>query len=149
MVRNILFKFADPGTGPYNKSFELSQKAAAHDLQGATAFTQYGQDFEAQDSDGGVFASLQTIIDYGGFRLQAMQMLPIGGSSLIIGSDDACETLPKADPKACGQFGVVAAKLGLSEHGITVDGETARLHFGADVEGHRGTDDKLYVLDTA
>ena len=78
-----------------------------------------------------------------------MQMLPIGGSSLIIGSDDACETLPKADPKACGQFGVVAARLGLSEHGIKVGEKTALLHFGADVEGHRGNDGKLYVLDTA
>ena len=26
---------------------------------------------------------------------------------------------------------------------------TARLHVGADVEGHRGKDGKLYVLDTA
>jgi len=28
-------------------------------------------------------------------------------------------------------------------------GDTVRLHFGADVEGHRGKDGKLYVLDTA
>ena len=150
--KDILYKFADPMGGPYNSSFELSQKAAAHDLRGATAFAQHGQDFEALDSSGrGVFVSLQTIIDYGGFRLQAMQMLPIGGPSLIVGSGDACETLPKgnADPKACGQFGVVAGKLGLSEHGITVGGETVMLHFGADVEGHRGKDGNLYVLDTA
>ena len=142
VVGNILFKFADPMGGPYNSSFELAQKAAAHDLRGATAFAQYGL-------DGGVFASLQTIIDYGGFRLQAMQMLPIDGSSLVIGSGDACDTLPMADPDACKHFKTIADKLGLAEHEITVRGETARLHFGADVEGHRGTDGKLYVLDTA
>ena len=142
-------QFADPMGGPYNSSFELSQKAAAHDLRGATAFVHFGREGQLHGSSGGVAVSLQSLVDFGGFRLQAMQMLPIGGSSLIVGSGDACETLPRADPAACAQFGVVAAKLGLSEHGIKVGGETVFLHFGADVEGHRGKDGRLYVLDTA
>jgi hypothetical protein len=37
----------------------------------------------------------------------------------------------------------------LAEHNIKVGGESVKLHFGADVEGHRGKDGKLYVLDTA
>jgi hypothetical protein len=149
VVRNILFKFADPMGGPYNSSFELSQKAAAHDLQGATAFAQYGAD--GQDSGDGAFVSLQTIIDYGGFRLQAMQLLPIDGSTLIIGTGDGCETVPHADDvEACAHFKTMAGKMGLAEHEIKVKGgENVRLHFGADVEGHRGKDGKLYVLDTA
>ena len=143
VVKNILFKFADPAGGPYIHSFELSQKAAAHDLQGATAFAQYGQEDQ-------VFLSLQTLIDFGGFRLQAMQMLPIDGSTLVIGTGDACETLPKADPEACKHFKRIADKMGLAEHEIKVKGgASVRLHFGADVEGHRGKDGKLYVLDTA
>jgi hypothetical protein len=150
--KRILFKFADPMGGPYNSSFELSQKAAAHDLRGATAFVQYGQAGQPEGS-GGVSVSLQTLVDYAGFRLQAMQMLPIGQGSLIIGSGDACETLPKAEPAACAQFKIVADKMGLAEHSIRVkvggNWERVRLHFGADVEGHRGKDDRLYVLDTA
>jgi hypothetical protein len=148
VVKNILFKFADPAGGPYNNSFELSQKAAAHDLQGATAFAQYGQ--EDQGSVGGVFVSLQTIVDYGGFRLQAMQMLPIDGCTLVVGTGDACETLPNADPEACKHFKTIADQMGLAEHEIKVKGgDSVRLHFGADVEGHQGKDGKLYVLDTA
>jgi hypothetical protein len=148
VVKNILFKFADPAGGPYNNSFELSQKAAAHDLQGATAFAQYGQ--EDQGSDGKVFVSLQTLVDYGGFRLQAMQMLPIDGSTLVVGTGDACETLPNADPEACKHFKAIADKMGLAEHEIKIaGGDSVRLHFGVDVEGHQGKDGKLYVLDTA
>ena len=153
MIRThyIYLQFADPMGGPYNSSFELSQKAAAHDLRGATAFVQFGREGQPHGSSGGITVSLQSLVDFGGFRLQVMQLLPIDGWSLIIGSGDACETLPKgkADPAACAQFGVVAAKLGLSEHGIKVDGKTAYLHFGADVEGHQGKDGRLYVLDTA
>jgi hypothetical protein len=91
--------------------------------------------------------SLQTLIDFAGFRLQAMQMLDL--DKHVVGSGDACDTLPFADPDACKQLGYVAAQLGLAEHNITVEGETVKLHFGADVEAHRGKDGKLYVLDTA
>jgi hypothetical protein len=91
--------------------------------------------------------SLQTLIDFAGFRLQAMQMLSL--DKHVVGSGDACDTLPFADPDACKQLGYVADQLGLAEHNITVEGETVKLHFGADVEAHRGKDGKLYVLDTA
>ena len=39
----------------------------------------------------------------------------------------------------------------ISRAPLWTDGKrtTARLHFGADVTGHRGTDGKLYVADTA
>ena len=135
-------QFADPDGGPYNNSFELSQKAAAHDLRGATAFLQHGR-------KAGLVAALQTLIDFAGFRLQAMQLLPLDSDSHVVGTCDACETLPFADPDTCKQFGYVADRLGLAEHNITVGGESVKLHFGADVEGHRGKDGKLYVLDTA
>jgi hypothetical protein len=97
----------------------------------------------------GLVASLQTLIDFAGFRLQAMQLLPLDSDSHVVGTCDACETLPFADPDACKQLGYVADQLGLAEHNITVGGETVKLHFGADVEAHRGKDGKLYVLDTA
>ena len=131
-------------------SFERSQKAAAHDLKGATAFLQYAKD-EGPPS-GWLVVALQALIDFAGFRLQAMLVLPLANH--VVGSGDACATLPKAEEEACGKFKIVADNLGLAEHGIMaqggkVGGKTALLHFGADVEGHRGTDGKLYVLDTA
>ena len=133
-------QFADPDGGPYNNSFELSQKAAAHDIRGATAFLQHGR-------EAGLVASLQTLVDFAGFRLQTMQLLPL--DKHVVGTGDACETLPFADPDVCKQFGYVADRLGLAEHEINVKGESVRLHFGADVECHKGKDGKFYVLDTA
>ena len=133
-------QFADPDGGPYNNSFELSAKAAAHDLRGATAFLQHGR-------NAGLVMSLQTLTDFAGFRLQAMQLISL--DKHVVGTGDACATLPFADPKACKQLKYVADQLGLAEHNITVGGKTVKLHFGADVEGHQGKDGNLYVLDTA
>ena len=134
-------QFADPEGGPYNNSFELSQKAAAHDIRGATAFLQHGR-------EAGLVASLQTLVDFAGFRLQTMQLLPL--DKHVIGTGDACETLPHADPEVCKKFKIIADRLGLAEHEIQVKGgDSVRLHFGADVECHEGKDGKYYVLDTA
>ena len=121
-------------------SFERSQKAAAHDLKGATAFLQYAK-------GNGLVVALQALIDFAGYRLQAMLVLPL--ERHVVGSGDACTTLPYAEEEACGKFKIVADHLGLAEHEIKVGEEAVRLHFGADVEGHRGADGKIYVLDTA
>jgi hypothetical protein len=122
-------------------SFERSQKAAAHDLKGATAFLQYAQ-------GNGLVVALQALIDFAGYRLQAMLVLPL--ERHVVGSGDACDTLPFAEEDACRKFKIVADHLGLAEHDIKVGEEHCSLHFGADVEGHRGTDGKsIYVLDTA
>ena len=122
-------------------SFERSQKAAAHDLKGATAFLQYAQ-------GNGLVVALQALIDFAGYRLQAMLVLPLDRH--VVGSADACHTPPHAEEEACEKFKMVADNLGLAEHEIKVGEETVRLHFGADVEGHQGTDGKkIYVLDTA
>ena len=77
-----------------------------------------------------------------------MQLLPL--DKHVIGTGDACETLPHADPEVCKKFKIIADRLGLAEHEIQVKGgDSVRLHFGADVECHEGKDGKLYVLDTA
>ena len=130
-------------------SFERSQKAAAHDLKGATAFLQYAKD-EAGELM--LVVALQALIDFAGYRLQAMLVLPL--KTQVVGSGDACVTLPKGngsllEKEACGKFKIVADHLGLAEHEIRVGEDAVRLNFGADVEGHRGTDGKIYVLDTA
>ena len=91
--------------------------------------------------------AMQAILDFAGHRIQAMLVLPL--ETHVVGSGDACCTLPKAEEEACGKFKIVADHLGLAEHDIKVGEEAVRLHFGADVEGHQGTDGKLYVLDTA
>ena len=92
--------------------------------------------------------ALQALIDFAGFRLQAMLALPL--EEHVVGSDDACVTPPRDEEAACKTFKMVADHLGLAEHDIKVGDKTVKLHFGADVEGHRGKDKtKLYVLDTA
>ena len=83
---------ADPDGGPYLDSFERSQKAAAHDLKGATAFLQYAKD-EAGELM--LVVALQALIDFAGYRLQAMLVLPL--KTQVVGSGDACVTLPKGN----------------------------------------------------
>ena len=96
--------------------------------------------------------ALQALIDFAGYRLHAMLVLPL--ETHVVGSGDACDTLPKGngsllEVETCGKFKIVADHLGLAEHEIRVGEKAVQLHFGADVEGHQGTDRKIYVLDTA
>ena len=151
--KNILFKYANPLGGPYCESFELAAKAAGHDMKGACAFLQYGV-------EEGLTVALQALIDYSGYRLQAMLLLPLSDDSLKVGTGNACSTLPKADPEANAKMRRVAEKLHLAPHKIRSFAqkkknkkankkEGVELHFGCDVECHQGTDGRFYVLDTA
>eukprot|EP00947_MAST-08B_sp_MAST-8B-sp1_P000861 g861.t1 len=150
----ILFKFANPdGEGsPYGESFELANKAAGLDLSGAIAIMHGAQTVLGQDEQ--LHVSLQALVDHLGFRVQVMTLLPLGGDSLKVGSDDACTTLPHGgfddtEKELNRRMAKVAASMGLAGHEIKVGDKTVELHFGADVECHLDKDDKARVLDTA
>lgn len=60
-------------------------KAAAHDLKGLQQYFQLGVS--------GLHFPLEAIIDYHGFRLQALSLIPIGAGSLKYGKKNK-EILP-------------------------------------------------------
>ena len=138
VFNGILFKFAVDWKGIYT-SDEYAMKAAAHELKGLEQFLDFSP---------GIRVPLMCLIDYLGFRLIALSLLPIGNATLVYGSDDAGHTVRCEDPDA--QMKRAGQVLNLKEHiAGQNEGSTALVSFPADIEGHIGVDRRFYVLDLA
>ena len=80
--RGILFKIASGDQGPYDGNDEAAAKAMGHELKGANAYNRC--------SIPNLNITLQTLIDYKGFRIHAQAILKIDGDrTLKCGSSDA------------------------------------------------------------
>lgn len=138
IAQGILFKFAVDLEGLY-KSDENAMKAASHDLKGLMAFFTTGVS--------ALHVPLMALIDYKGFRLQAISLLPINKSTLAYGSSDGARTVHTSDAglnECMKQAGVL---LNLKPH--RVGPNEIEIAAVADIEGHVGVDGRYYLLDFA
>jgi hypothetical protein len=86
------------------------------------------------------------LIDFRGYRLVAISMLPIGKESIIYGSSDAGATVHADNDAFNGKMKRAAEILNLKGHHVgKVDGKL--LYSCGDIEGHKGSDGRLYLLD--
>lgn len=101
----------------------------------------------------GIYVPLMAMIDYRGYRLLAMSILPIDSKrTLRYGSEDggltiACNLNPALDDKVTQ----VAGKLNLKPHVVTTSGipsHSCELAMPVDIEVHEGIDGKFYMLGT-
>ena len=123
--------------GGSERNDAFAMKAAAHDLQALIAF--YNTRCE------GVNFPLMAIIDYRGYRLIAMSILPVNGKSLIYGCCDGGKNVFASDPLFNEKMKQMCSLMNLKEH-VVMD---KTLHCCGDIEGHLGTDGKYYLLDFA
>mmetsp|Transcript_22810 Transcript_22810/g.38224 ORF Transcript_22810/g.38224 Transcript_22810/m.38224 type:complete len:499 (+) Transcript_22810:71-1567(+) len=135
MAEGFLFKLAvDPVKGgDYLFGGEVpdldrASKSAAHELHGANAFFTF---FLKQGIR--IQVPWQKIVDYRGFRVVAMPILPIEGSELVYGSNDGGRTIRNADAAFSRSIQQAAAELHLAKHNV----HGTMLWTGGDVEGHR------------
>jgi tetratricopeptide (TPR) repeat protein len=135
-VNSILFKFA-VDNGLYGSEY-AAMKVAGHELKGMMSY--------ADCQVPGLGLPMMALVDFMGFRLIAMTLLPLAKGSLIYGTADAGKHM-HADPAFCELMAVTAERLNLVPH-ICGDGTGVRLYSAADIEGHLGSDGRhyLYVL---
>eukprot|EP00947_MAST-08B_sp_MAST-8B-sp1_P000142 g142.t1 len=121
IINGILYKLAsaaDEGS-PYGGSFEAANKAAAHDLRGATALSNAVEAIKAREPDAALpHITLNALVDYLGFRLQAMPLLPLGPASLKLGSNNAGDTVKGESQELAAMFEQLAAELGMAPHRV-------------------------------
>jgi hypothetical protein len=86
-------------------------------------------------------------IDYKGFRMVAMCLLPLDVTSLRYGSDDGGKTVVASDPTLNRAMEKVGSMFNLKKH--TVGKERVPIIGPGDIEGHLGTDGRYYLLDFA
>jgi Clustered mitochondria len=100
----------------------------------------------------GLYIPMMMLLDYFGFRLVAMSTLPIrGGETLLYGSPDGGKNVISKDEAFSSLIATACGKLNLKPHPVRgrENGVLAVMHGPADLEGHKGTDGKYYVLDSA
>lgn len=152
MVRGILFKLAvDPAVGKTRSSwvyggkkpnFEFAAKAAGHELKGAINMYKYHVK--------GIRVPMQALVDFHGYRIIAMPLLPLKGGELIYGSRDAGKTFKRSSDDFNQKMQEIAADLHVAGHYVCDHkGKPYQLHSAGDIEGHRGSDGRYYLLDLA
>eukprot|EP01133_Synstelium_polycarpum_P013644 gene13644-16064_t len=143
IVQGILFKFAvESDTYGLYGNDENAMKTAAHELNGCTSFLNCGVK--------GLHVPLMAYIDYRGFRLMAMSLLPINKTTLVYGSSDAGVTVHTSNTMFNHLFTSAARILNLRPHVVCDAAGTRKTLCGPiDIEGHSGTDNRFYLLDFA
>lgn len=143
-VHGILFKFALDGENGMYGSDENAMKVAAHEWRGLNCF------FCAQSEDHftkpKVNLPLMCLVDFRGFRLVAMSVVPISSKTLVYGSDDGGKTVLCDD-----EFHKLMKKAArvMNIKGHACGAEKTMIYGPTDIEGHRGLDGELYLVDFA
>ncbi|GAM27028.1 hypothetical protein SAMD00019534_102030 [Acytostelium subglobosum LB1] len=143
IVQGILFKFAvESDTFGLYGSDENAMKAAAHELNGCTSILNSGIK--------GLHVPLMAYIDYRGFRLMALSLLPINKLSLVYGSCDAGQTVHTSNTMFNHLMSTTSKVLNIKPHRVQDSaGDLKSICGPIDIEGHIGNDNRFYLLDFA
>eukprot|EP01116_Phalansterium_solitarium_P022569 TRINITY_DN7502_c0_g1_i1.p1 TRINITY_DN7502_c0_g1~~TRINITY_DN7502_c0_g1_i1.p1 ORF type:complete len:1638 (+),score=449.85 TRINITY_DN7502_c0_g1_i1:121-5034(+) len=141
LVHSILFKFAVDSRGLYGGNDSLAAKVASNELRSIISW--YNMPAETD-----ICVPMACILDYKGFRLIAMSWLPIHKGTLKYGSEDAGKTVIAEDPTFNEMMRTGCTTLKLKKHIAGLDEKTAKeIYSCVDIEGHKGTDNRYYIVD--
>lgn len=139
LVQNILFKICTDHYGVFGGDEYYAHKLASHELKGLINIYNYGSKL-------GLYVPMMCVLMYKGFHMIAMSVLPINDSTLVYGSKDAGDTVFD-NPTFSSKLKQVAEELGLKLHKAGKDPNAKYLYTPVDMEGHIGTDGRMYLLD--
>jgi hypothetical protein len=150
LVNGILFKYAvdnqigtfEDGSprymyGGHRKDDGAAIKAANNELLGLSQ--------ALKCNIPGLSFPMMAIIDYVGYRLVAVTTLPISRKTIVYGSADAGRTVHNDDPFVNNAMQQLGQQLNLREH-LVFD---QKIVGAGDVEVHKGTDGRYYMVDFA
>ncbi len=99
---------------------------------------EFSQCIFSLDSSQKILFPLMALVDYRGFRLIALSVLPISKQTIIYGSNDAGLTVHKDDESLNTLMKEIGTKLRLKEHGTGRDG--TKVYGPGDLEVHFGVE---------
>jgi tetratricopeptide (TPR) repeat protein len=139
LVQNILFKICTDHYGIFGGDEYYAHKLASHELKGLINIYNYG-------SKQGLYVPMMCVLMYKGFHMIAMSVVPINDTTLVYGSKDAGDTVYD-NPTFSSKLKHVAQELGLKLHKAGKEPNAKYLYTPVDMEGHIGTDGRMYLLD--
>jgi len=127
-------------------------KAAGHELNGLRALYQAATAARRDGSTSGLaglLAPLMVVVDYRGWRVVAMCVVPVGDGTLCYGSDDQARTVHR-DPQVARLMKDAGVRLNLKEHLVGArhldESRLTPIVGPCDIEIHRGHDGNLCVV---
>jgi len=139
IVKQVLFKFAVDTNGLFD-SDHAAMKVAGHELKGLISY------FNLNMKD--LHFPIMSLVDYLGFRVIAMSLLPVSKDTLIYGTADAAKTIHSDSVEFNSLMKKAAARLNLSAHRAGRPNTAGVMVWSAvDLEGHLGEDGRFYMLD--
>eukprot|EP01125_Pyxidicula_operculata_P016192 TRINITY_DN5543_c0_g1_i1.p1 TRINITY_DN5543_c0_g1~~TRINITY_DN5543_c0_g1_i1.p1 ORF type:complete len:828 (+),score=126.38 TRINITY_DN5543_c0_g1_i1:1-2484(+) len=151
VVNSILFKFAIDNKGLFGGNELSAWKQAGQDLLCMNAYSQL---IVNQLTDHNVTFPLCCLVDYRGFRLVCVSLIPIGPDSILYGTPDSGQNL-FVDPEMEKVMDNMGTLLNIKKHWVTCRSRTSttlmakKLSSCADLEVHKGLDGRFYLLDFA
>lgn len=139
LVQNILFKICTDHYGVFGGDEYYAHKLASHELKGLINIYNYGSKL-------GLHVPMMCVLMYKGFHMIAMSVVPINDTTLVYGSKDAGDTVYD-NPTFSDKLKHVAQELGLKLHKAGKEPNAKYLYTPVDMEGHIGTDGRMYLLD--
>ena len=136
MVDGILYKFERDWRGQYGGD-DFAAKMAGNALRALRSV--------AGVDRAGVMGSMVTLVDYRGFRVRCVAVLPIDAATLVYGSTDWGRTVRASSAAYNSAIRALAQQLNLKPH--VVGGTTITMP--CDLEGHIGRDGQMYLIDPA
>lgn len=118
--------------------FHSAMKAAAQEIKGIEYLMQAGTTE--------LHFPLMARIDFKGFRVLAICVLPITKESLVYGSSDGGKTVLGGTPDIAELMNRAGTVLNLRQHKVAAN---VTMPTPGDIEVHLGTDGRLYTLDFA
>ena len=134
LVNHILFKFATQNT--LYKTDYAAAKVAGHELKGLNHYMSTGVQ--------GLSFSMMCLLDFLGYRLVAMTLLPISQTTLKYGTSDGGVTV-HSDPTIAALMEAAGKHLNLAPH--VCGSPVQNMYSACDVEAHLGTDGRHYLID--
>jgi len=142
IVSGVLFKFAIDEQDLFHGSDAAAHKVAGHELRGLMCYF--------NSTPPGISFPLMALLDYKGFRLICMSLLPVKGQkTLIYGSRDAGRTVVTKDERFNEAMRIAGKNLNIASSFRGIKEPGAMMHSAIDIEGHLGEDGRFYMLDFA
>ena len=133
IVHGILFKFVHKIAYLYSTASN-AMKASGNELRACAAVHALGLP--------GIFTPLMSLVDYKGFRLLAVSLLPLDKCTLVYGSNDGGKTVANTSVEFAEKICALGRALGLKAHSI----KGAKLYTGVDCEAHYCKENGRYYL---
>jgi hypothetical protein len=85
------------------------------------------------------------LINYLGWRVICVSLLPISSKTLVYGSADGGRTVHNSNETMNNIMKQMGKMLNLKEHTV----KSVAMHGPADIEGHKGSDGRFYIADVS